>query len=138
MSIFLKKSRIVYLIISSYFRPTARRSCFVGVYNSLYVGVSTVYTNNMNIAFIFFLGTLITLHYITFALFNTNNDSAARKSKPPLPSTSSLVVLTTTSGTFWIMLKIYIYIMVLSVLVSILNPNHMYLPLLLTVYCNTM
>ena len=31
-----------------------------------------------------------------------------------------------------------IYIMVLSVLVSILNPNHMYLPLLLTVYCNTM
>ena len=31
-----------------------------------------------------------------------------------------------------------IYIMVLSVLVSALNPNHMYLPLLLTVYCNTM
>ena len=31
-----------------------------------------------------------------------------------------------------------IYIMVLSVLVSILDPNHMYLPLLLTVYCNTM
>ena len=31
-----------------------------------------------------------------------------------------------------------IYTMVLSVLVSILNPNHMYLPLLSTVYCNTM
>ena len=28
-----------------------------------------------------------------------------------------------------------IYIMVLSVLVPILNSNHMYLPLLLTVYC---
>ena len=30
-----------------------------------------------------------------------------------------------------------IYIMILFVLVSILNPNHMYLPLPLTVYCNT-
>ena len=31
-----------------------------------------------------------------------------------------------------------IYIRVLSVPVSILNPNHLYLPLLSTVYCNTM
>ena len=31
-----------------------------------------------------------------------------------------------------------IYVMVLSVLVSILNPSHMYLPLLLTMYCNIM
>ena len=31
-----------------------------------------------------------------------------------------------------------IYVMVLSVFVSILDPNHMYLPLLLTVYCDTM
>ena len=30
-----------------------------------------------------------------------------------------------------------IYIMVLSVLVSVLNPNHTYVPLLSTVYCNT-
>ena len=30
-----------------------------------------------------------------------------------------------------------IYIMALSVLVSILSTNHMYLPLLLTVHCNT-
>ena len=33
---------------------------------------------------------------------------------------------------------IYNTMMVLSVLVLILNPNHMYLPLISTVYCNTM